>query len=199
MSGTFPSTPSPSGIKIQSLAPTRVSVAHSLRRSTRTTGAQRWVVTADWQGLTRAQFAPIQAFVIAQRGQWDSFSMVLPGHKAPQGVASGTPLVNGASQSGRTLVTKGWSASVNGILKAGDFIGITGQTKIYMVTSDANSDASGNATLNIEPALMAAPTDGAALTVRNVPFTLALASDTIEMGVQPPVLYNFSLSLVEAF
>jgi len=125
--------------------------------------------------------------------------MVLPGHKAPQGVASGTPLVNGASQSGRTLVTKGWSASVNGILKAGDFIGITGQTKVYMVTSDANSDASGNATLNIEPALMTVPTDGAALTVRNVPFTLALASDTIEMGVQPPVLYNFSLSLVEAF
>ena len=84
-------------------------------------------------------------------------------------------------------------------LKAGDFIGITGQTKVYMVTSDANSDASGNATLNIEPALMAVPTDVAALTVRNVPFTLALASDTIEMGVQPPVLYNFSLSLVEAF
>ena len=199
MSGTFPLTPSPSAIKIQSLAPTRVSVSHSLRRSTRTTGAQRWVVTADWEGLNRAQFAPIQAFVIAQRGQWDSFSMVLPGHKAPQGVASGTPLVSGANQSGRTLVTKGWSASVNGILKAGDFIGITGQTKVYMVTSDANSDASGNATLNIEPALMAVPTDGAALTVRNVPFTLALASDTIEMGVQPPVLYNFSLSLVEAF
>lgn len=199
MSGSFPLTPSPSAIKIQSLAPTRVSVSHSLRRSTRTTGAQRWVVTADWEGLTRVQFAPIQAFVIAQRGQWDSFSMVLPGHKAPQGVASGTPLVSGASQSGRTLVTKGWSASVNGILKAGDFIGITGQTKVYMVTSDANSDASGNATLNIEPALMAVPTDGAALTVRNVPFTLALASDSIEMGVQPPVLYNFSLSLVEAF
>ena len=199
MSGSFPLTPSPSAIKIQSLAPTRVSVSHSLRRSTRTTGAQRWVVTADWEGLTRSQFAPIQAFVIAQRGQWDSFSMVLPGHKAPQGVASGTPLVSGASQSGRTLVTKGWSASVNGILKAGDFIGIAGQTKVYIVTSDANSDASGNATLNIEPALMTVPTDGAALTVRNVPFTLALASDTIEMGVQPPVLYNFSLSLVEAF
>lgn len=199
MSGSFPLTPSPSAIKIQSLAPTRVSVAHSLRRSTRTTGAQRWIVTADWEGLTRAQFAPIQALVIAQRGQWDSFSMVLPGHKQPQGVATGTPLVNGATQSGRTLATRGWSANVTGILKAGDFIGITGQTKVYMVTSDANSDASGNATLVIEPALMATPADGAALVVRNVPFTLALASDTIEIGVQPPVLYSFSLSLIEAF
>ena len=199
MSGSFPLTPSPSAIKIQSLAPTRVSVAHSLRRSTRTTGAQRWIVTAEWAGLTRAQFAPIQAFVIAQRGQWDSFSMVLPGHKQPQGAASGTPLVNGATQTGRTLATRGWSANVAGILKAGDFIGITGQTKVYMVTSDANSDASGNATLVIEPALMATPADGAALIVRNVPFTLALASDTIEIGVQPPVLYSFSLALIEAF
>ena len=199
MSGSFPLTPSPSAIKIQSLAPTRVSVAHSLRRSTRTTGAQRWIVTADWEGLTRTQFAPIQAFVIAQRGQWDSFSMVLPGHKQPQGAASGTPLVNGATQTGRTLATRGWSANVAGILKAGDFIGITGQTKVYMVTSDANSDASGNATLVIEPALMATPADGAALIVRNVPFTLALASDTIEIGVQPPVLYSFSLALIEAF
>ena len=199
MSGSFPLTPSPSAIKIQSLAPTRVSVAHSLRRSTRTNGAQRWLVTADWMGLTRAQFAPIQAFVIAQRGQWDSFTMVLPGHKAPQGVATGTPLVNGAAQSGRSVVTDGWTPSTAGILKAGDFIGIAGQSKVYMVTADANSDVSGNATLTIEPALMATPSDNAALVVRNVPFTLALATDTLEMAVQPPVLYNFSLSLVEAY
>ena len=145
MSGAFPLVPAPNSIKIQSLAPTRVSVAHSLRRSTRTTGAQRWLVTADWMGLTRVQFAPIQAFVIAQRGQWDNFTMLLPGHKAPQGVATGTPLVNGAGQSGRALATKGWSASVTGILKAGDFIGLTGQTKVYMVTADASSDAGGNA------------------------------------------------------
>ena len=117
----------------------------------------------------------------------------------PQGVASGSPLVNGASQSGRTLVTDGWTPSTTGILKAGDFIGIAGQTKVYMVTADATSDAAGNATLTIEPALMATPADNAALVVRNVPFTLALATDTLEMAVQPPVLYNFSLSLVEAY
>jgi hypothetical protein len=199
MSGAFPLTPSPSGIKIQSLQPTRVSLSHNLRRSVRTTGAQRWLVTADWVGLTRAQFAPIQAFVIAQRGQTDSFTMVLPGHKQPQGVATGTPLVNGVAQSGRALATKGWSASVTGLLKAGDFIGIAGQTKVYMVTADASSDASGNATLTIEPGLMFSPADGAALVVRNVPFTLALAGDSVEMAVSPPVIYNFSLPLVEAF
>ena len=172
MSGTFPLTPAPSAIKIQSYQPTRVSISHNLRRSVRTNGAQRWVITADWVGLTRAQFAPIQAFVVAQRGQWDTFTAVLPAHKLPQGVASGSPLVNGASQQGRTLATRGWTASMAGVLKAGDFIGIAGQTKVYMVTADASSDGYGNATLVIEPALMAVPADGASLVIRNVPFEL---------------------------
>ena len=91
MSGTFPLTPAPSALKIQSYQPTRVSLSHNLRRSVRTNGAQRWVITADWVGLTRAQFAPIQAFVLAQRGQWDTFTAALPAHKLPQGVAYLSP------------------------------------------------------------------------------------------------------------
>ena len=199
MSGTFPLTPAPSAIKIQSYQPTRVSISHNLRRSVRTNGAQRWVITADWVGLTRTQFAPIQAFVVAQRGQWDTFTAVLPAHKLPQGVASGSPLVNGASQQGRTLATRGWTASMASVLKAGDFIGIAGQTKVYMVTADASSDGYGNATLVIEPALMAVPADGSSLVIRNVPFTLALSSDTQESAVTPGAFYNFSLQFAEAF
>ena len=199
MSGTFPLTPAPSAIKIQSYQPTRVSISHNLRRSVRTNGAQRWVVTADWVGLTRAQFAPIQAFVLAQRGQWDTFTAALPAHKLPQGVATGTPLVNGANQQGRSLATRGWTANLAGVMKAGDFLGIAGQTKVYMVTADANSDSTGSATLAIEPALLMVPSDSANLAVRNVPFTLAFGSDTLESAVAPGGIYNFSLQLVEAF
>ena len=68
-----------------------------------------------------------------------------------------------------------------------------------MVTADASSDGYGNATLVIEPALMAIPADGASLTVRNVPFTLALGGDTQESAVAPGALYNFSLQFAEAF
>jgi hypothetical protein len=176
-----------------------VSISHNLRRSVRTNGAQRWVITADWVGLTRAQFAPIQAFVVSQRGQWDNFTAVLPAHKLPQGVATGTPQINGASQQGRSISTRGWTAGLSGALKAGDFIGVTGQTKVYMVTADVNADAFGLATVAIEPALMAVPADGAVITVRNVRFTLALGTDTMESAVAPGSIYNFSLQLVEAF
>jgi hypothetical protein len=199
MSGTFPQTPAPSAVKIQSFQPTRVSVAHNLRRSVRTNGAQRWVITADWVGLSRAQFAPIQAFVVAQRGQWDTFTAVLPVHRTPQGAASGSPQINGANQQGRSLTTRGWTAGLSGALKAGDFIGIAGQTKVYMVTADVSADAFGLATVPIEPGLLAVPADGAVMTLRNVPFTVALGADTMESVVAPGAIYNFSLQMVEAF
>ena len=199
MSGSFPTSPAPSALKIQSYQPTRVSLSHNLRRSVRTNGAQRWVITADWVGLTRAQFAPIQAFVLAQRGQWDTFTAALPAHKLPQGVATGTPVVNGANQQGRSLATRGWTANLPGVMKAGDFLGIAGQTKVYMVTADANADSTGSATLLIEPALLMVPSDNVSLVVRNVPFTLAMGGDTLESAVAPGSIYNFSLQLVEAF
>ena len=199
MSGSFPTNPAPSALKIQSYQPTRVSLSHNLRRSVRTNGAQRWVITADWVGLTRAQFAPIQAFVLAQRGQWDTFTAALPAHKLPQGIATGTPLVNGANQQGRSLATRGWTANLAGVMKSGDFLGIAGQTKVYMVTADANSDNTGSATLLIEPALLMVPSDNVSLVVRNVPLTLAMGGDTLESAVAPGSIYNFSLQLVEAF
>jgi hypothetical protein len=114
-------------------------------------------------------------------------------------VATGTPQINGANQQGRSLSTRGWTAGLTGALKAGDFIGVTGQTKVYMVTADVNADAFGLATVAIEPALMAVPADGAVITVRNVPFTLAFGTDTMESAVAPGSIYNFSLQLVEAF
>lgn len=94
------------------------------------------------------------------------------------GVATGTPLVNGASQTStyasvkdtntQSLVTDGWTASTTGILKAGDVIEIAGVYAVnpvtkatlpflrqFVVTADADSGAStGPATLTISPAII---------------------------------------------
>lgn len=83
------------------------------------------------------------------------------------GVATGTPVVSGAGQTGSTLNTSGWTASTTGILKAGDVFTIagvfsinpqtyqsTGQLQQFVVTADANSGAStGPAALSISPAI----------------------------------------------
>jgi len=105
-----------------------------------------------------------------------------------KGVATGTPLVNGASQTGASLVTDGWTNSVTGILKTGDIFTIagvyhvnpiskasTGVLQQFVVTDDANSGAStGPATLAISPSIVTSgayqtvsgsPADDAAITV----------------------------------
>ena len=66
------------------------------------------------------------------------------------GAAGGTPLVNGASQTGTSLITDGWPNST-AILKAGDLITGTTTTTVYEQTVDVSSDGSGNATLTLNP------------------------------------------------
>lgn len=106
------------------------------------------------------------------------------------GVATGTPVVNGASQdttwaatkdtNTQSLVTDGWTNSTTGILKKGDVFTIAGVyavnpvtkatltfLKQFVVTADANSGAStGPATLTISPPMIAS---GAQQTVSAAP------------------------------
>jgi len=118
------------------------------------------------------------------------------------GAHGGTPLVNGGSQNvtyaaakntnTQTLVTDGWTTSTT-VLKEGDVFtlagvfavnpvpgeGATGKTVLpylqqFVVTADATSDGTGNATLSISPAIIttgpyqtvdAAPADNAQISV----------------------------------
>lgn len=194
----FPSSPAPSTLKIRSLQPTLVSTAHSLQRQVRSRGGHRWMISVAWPVLKRAEWAAFFGFSQAQRGQFGTFTFVLPGNLAtPQGVATGTPLVNGASQTGRSVLTKGWTNSITGILKAGDVIKFAERNKVYMLTADANSDGGGLATLAIEPALFVSPLDGEALTVSNVPFTVAFAGDARESDYVPGPFFSFAADMIE--
>ena len=95
------------------------------------------------------------------------------------GAYGGTPVVNGANQTGSLLVTNGWTASVTGLLNVGDVITITGVNAVnpknrvstgslqnFVITAVANSDSGGNSTLSIYPAIT---TSGAYQTVSNSP------------------------------
>ncbi|MDO8408890.1 MAG: P22 phage major capsid protein family protein [Phenylobacterium sp.] len=94
------------------------------------------------------------------------------------GTKAGSPLVNGAGQTGGTLATDGWSNS-SAILKAGDVFTITGVFRVhpetkqstgvqqqFVVRADASSNGSGVASLQISPAII---TTGAAQNVSNAP------------------------------
>jgi hypothetical protein len=111
----------------------------------------RWRQTLTVQGL---QDQPaIEAFVFRLNGA--EHRALLPdfGYKR-QGAGGGTPRVNGASQTGLSLVTDGWPASTL-VLKAGDRIGSSGQ--MLVVTQDATTNGSGQVTLQLAHPIRVAP------------------------------------------
>jgi hypothetical protein len=133
------------------------------------------------------------------------------------GPLGGSPVVNGASQgltSGwantGSLITNGWTAAAALRLRAGDVITAvgcnsvnpvtkqsTGQLMQFVVLADTSSDASGNATIPISPAIItagpfqnvtASPTNGGAIVTNGTASTsyvrnLAWHEDAFELAV----------------
>lgn len=78
------------------------------------------------------------------------------------GVQGGSGTVNGANQTGSSIITNGWSNTITNLLKVGDiitFAGVhrinpltrqsTGDLRQFVVTANVSSDGSGNATIPI--------------------------------------------------
>lgn len=196
MSGAFPSGIGIAHEVVKSQHITLVSEGQSLKQQVRAKTGHKWVIEIDTPPLEEADWRTLFAFLVSQRGRYDTFTYIPQTLKTPRGAGGGTPLVNGGSQTGRSLVTDGWPNST-AVLKAGDVLKIQNTTKIYMVTSDVTSDGSGNATISIEPALVSSPADNETITITNVPFTVALTSDTAELDVDVAMLAGLSLVMEE--
>ena len=199
MSGALPTVQGPATATLTSVQPTRLSVSHSLKRQARTSNAQRWAMALSWSPMRRSVFMQFYAFLLSQRGQADTFTCTLAGHTTPQGVWTGTPVVAGAAQTGRSVNLSGFTNSVTGIAKAGDLLKFANHTKVYMVTADANSSATGTATLSIEPALMQSPGNAEAVVSGSVPFTVALAADNLDMALGSGMLTPLNITVVEVY
>ena len=119
------------------------------------------------------------------------------------GPLGGTPLVNGAGQVGSNLVTNGWTAAAALRLNVSDVITIagvfnvnpvslqtTGVLKQFVVTAAASSDAGGNVTIPISPAIVIAPSGFQNVT--NAPAAGAAITVSGAAGVNSPqnLLYH---------
>jgi hypothetical protein len=209
MSGTFPTSPKAAAITVTSVSPTLVSTTHSFKEQRRIRGGQRWQLDLQFPPMTRAEFAPIYAFIVSQRGQAETFSYAPPVIGSTQGESpdTDTPLVNSPDVgvdpvpvlAGETTIpTDGWTGSVT-ILKAGDFIKFGNHSKVYMITADVDSDAAGEADITITPPLKSNLADDESISVYDVPFNVRLDSDSAEYDVSPSKLYNLKVNLLEVF
>ena len=120
-----------------------------------------WTFEATMPLLNRDTAEIFNAWLLSLKGRKGTFLMPIPGAESPRGSVPGTPLVDGASQTGDSLDLKGFTASQTGVLKAGDYInlGTGANTHLHKVLADIDSDTAGNATVEIFPDLRESPTD----------------------------------------
>lgn len=158
----------------------------------------RWSASLRFDSLTQSDARTMMAFLVQLRGGAGRFYLYDHSLPVPRGTATGTPLVNGASQTGTSLTTDGWTINITGILKAGDYIGVNGELK--MVTADCNSNGSGQCTVTFEPPLRSSPADNAAITVTRPTCTMMLTGDDqTKWSGNPGYRSSFVLTCVEPF
>ncbi len=192
---TFPSSPKPAGMEWRLIMPSQNNVSGF-------TG-QRQVVASNrgwWEcsitlppivGTTAVK--PWRAYIAQARGMVNDFR--IPVHPTAQSALSNTVLVQGAGQTGRSIVSDGWPASVTA-LSAGDYITIGDQ--LLQLTANVVSNSAGVATLTFEPPIRRAPADNAPVEYKN-PFALMYFTEEPTLSVGLGDVYSLGFTLRESF
>ena len=200
MSGTLPST-NFNAINFKSNQRTLFSETDSGKTFRRQIQGQRFSFTVSYPPMTRADFAPIMAFIVKQRSRKENFTITLPTTFDSQGNETGTLLVNGSHSVGDTTIAiDAFAGDGVGRLKAGDLIKFA-HDKLYMVVADVTS-SSNAATVTIEPPLRTALADNSSVTYKSVPTSVHLTSDMQEFETNANdkdgnLLFNFEFDVIE--
>ena len=196
------SQPQATAFRIKRLVGQSESVFTGAQQVTQFAG-EWWEAEVTLPPLTRAYAADWVASLVSLRGIFGTMYLGDWEGRTPRGTASssaGTPLVNGADQTGNSLVIDGATASQTGYLKAGDYIqiGSGSDQRLHMVVADDNTDGSGNATLSIEPALRSSPSDNTTLTVSSAKGVFRLSSNDTGWDANAISTYGITFAVREA-
>jgi len=199
MSGQLPTSPVFNAMNFKDESNTLISISDSGRRFARKIDNQRWKFTCSYKNLTRAEFAPILAFITKQRGQKETFTVIPPTISDALGSETTTISVNGSHSAGDTTIAiDGFNADTAGSLKAGDFLKFASHTKVYMVVADV-TPSSNAATVTIEPPLIEALANDSTVTYDDVPFTVYLTGNVQQYSLGLMDKYNYEFDVCEAF
>jgi len=201
MSGSLPNT-NFNAINLRSNQKTLFSETDSGKTFRRQVQGQRFSFTVSYPLLTRADFAPIMAFMVKQRSRKENFTITLPTSLDSQGNETGTLLVNGSHTAGDTTIAiDAFAGDGAGRLKAGDFIKFA-HDKVYMIIDDVTS-SSNAATVTIEPPLRTALADNSAVTYKSIPVTVHMTNDVQEFQTNSNdkdgnLLFKYEIDVIES-
>jgi len=195
---SWPTTPGPKRVEFASTQ--QVGLARSpftLQAQVQEYQGDMWTATVTLPVMQRESAEEWHAFLLSLHGVRGTFYLYDPLGREPRGIATGSPLVKGGSQSGYTLATEGWSVSTTNVLKKGDWIQIG--SYLYKVVNDHSSDGSGEATLDIWPSLRVSPADNDAIITSNAKGVFRLAENVNPIQAADELqVYEVSFSAVEA-
>lgn len=161
---------------------------------------QMWQADVTLPPMKREDAEKWIAWLVSLRGQFGTFNMGDPSAATPRGVATGTPRVNGSSQTGEDLNIDGCTPDITGWLKAGDYIqlGAAGTATLHKVLADVDTNASGEATLSLWPHIRSAPANNATVVVSDTVGRWRLASNESSWSVNEASIYGITFSAREA-
>ena len=192
---TLPASPSPNGARPELVdfgTVLRPIAGGELQRINRAGGRWKWDFSFPvMQPATLRTFTPL---IAAAREQ--ALRLPVPLLGVSQG-SPGTPVVDGAGQSGQTLVLRGvtaaWQAKVGYWLHIADE---NGRRYLHQVTADATASGGGGLTLAIFPALRWPFLDGATVELAS-PTVEGLVTSDVSWGLDPRRLTALAFTLEE--
>jgi hypothetical protein len=148
----------------------------------------------------------MQAYLARMNGNVHRALIFDHSYHGARGALGGSPLVDGAGQTGEVLNIKGMAFSVADIFKAGDqisFLNSNGNYELKMVLSDASSNGLGRVAVTISPEIHHSPADNAVIVTTNPAGTFMMGSTDISWTNRPegsasnPIHSDFSIDWVE--
>lgn len=162
-----------------------------------------WTATLRYRNLSRLIGQPVMAFGSALRGAKGTFVLPFPGYSAPLGAAKDTPSspsVDGSGQAGKeTVLIKSAPVSIEGWLRAGDIIqiGPASRPHWHKVLEDVDTDASGEASIDIWPRVREGVVDNDLVSYSS-PLCLFRLVNKVDLDLTDPVRHSIDFDCREA-
>lgn len=155
----------------------------------------RWVCSLTFNNLSDEKARRIDSLVAELDGEYGRVKIRDWGRSGR--TPAGSPLVDGANQSGTELHSKGWTAGMV-VLRQGDYITVNDELK--MVTADVSSASNGTALIPFAPMLRSSPPANAVIEVANPYGIFKLKDNQQGAGNRVPgVFTSYTLEFEEAF
>ena len=160
-----------------------------------------WTVSLTLPPMKRSDAANWQSFILKLHGRKGTFLLGDPDARTPTGTISGSVTLGANIAVGDFTISISTSQnSLANAFRAGDYIqlGSAGTSKLHMIVDDVNTDSSGDANINIEPAIKTAVTSGNTVVYNNPKGLFRMQNPQIDWDADEVSKYGISFSAVEA-